>query len=176
VPELQEARAEAVAVVQEVSAPVLRLLRPIPDFIPESGPSALNWMAFNPSNEDRKAANESGNPVRVSVFDWTKTTIAQARAFRSGVPCKPFELHQTQFAKFRDKWSKSPARIVFDELDDPHRSLPGADGHCGIEGLVRADAEKKPDWKARLQDLADRCRGVDGHDENLLATASDTSQ
>ena len=50
-------------------------------------------------------------------------------------------------------------RVVRDPLEPPLAEMPGADGHCGIEGLARRPGEPKAlyrELRVRLADLSFR--------------------
>jgi hypothetical protein len=60
---------------------VLRLPVPPKDFMPDGWKPG--HLEFEPSGDDKRYAAEHGRPVRVSVWDASLTTIAEARTFRS---------------------------------------------------------------------------------------------
>ena len=131
---------------------VFRLVRPIPDFLPQGGP--LSGNAFRPSKGDIEQAAERQQPVRVSVWDRAHTTTAQGTAFRAGVEVVVFDLRVDDVCRLGASLGEPRLRVVHDELDEPERSRPGADGHSGIEGLDQAPGEPKLAWKERLRKLA----------------------
>lgn len=118
---------------------LLRLLKPIPLFVGDD--NRLGWRAFRPTKTDLTVS-----PVRVSVWDTKRTTLAQALAFRgSAVPApQPWHVQETAIAEIAQAEAWPGLRVV----DDPQKELEGAgaDGHCGIEGLEQgelAEAEHK---------------------------------
>ena len=133
---------------------VFRLIREdVSRFIPQ-GQSGFNGEAFTPSDTDKKDADELGTPVRVSVWETTVTTVEQARAFRGGMPCRAFRLQVSEVLSVRAKWPNEAARlrVVHDPL--PKGDGPGADGHCGIEGLDRPPGVGRLVFKAIRDELA----------------------
>lgn len=125
---------------------VLRLPAPPKDFVPEMW--RPTWLEFNPSSDDKRHAEQTGRPVRVSVWDATLTTAAQALAFRG---------RETIIISgaVAGVLAGGATAVVYDRLPPPESERPGADGHAGIEGLVRRQDETKPQWKERLQRVAD---------------------
>jgi hypothetical protein len=125
---------------------VLRLPAPPKEFVPENW--RPTWLEFNPSSEDKRHAEQTRRPVRVSVWDATLTTPAQALAFRGR---ETIIIGGTVAAAI----AGGATTIVYDLLLPPQNELPGADGHAGIEGLLRPEGETKQQWKDRLQRIAD---------------------
>jgi len=125
---------------------VLRLPAPPKDFVPEGW--RPTWLELNPSSEDKRHAEQTGRPVRVSVWDATLTTPAQALAFRGR---ETIIISGTVASVI----AGGAERVVYDRLSPPESERAGADGHAGIEGLLRRDSETKPQWKQRLQQVAD---------------------
>lgn len=76
-------------------AKVLRLVKRIERFIP-TGAKLPTWEAFLPSTDDAQEAAQRASPVRVSVWDASRTTISQARAFRKGVDVEAYQLSVAQ--------------------------------------------------------------------------------
>lgn len=141
-----------------VKARVLRLPKPPPDFTPDNW--RPSWQVLDPSTTDKEHAIAHGKPVRVSVWDHGRTTVEQARAFRNG-PAIVLGLQVQDVIDVAESTNR-PMRVVYDPLDPPASTLPGANGHAGIEGLERADGEPKNDRRARLAELADRMELVAG--------------
>jgi hypothetical protein len=125
---------------------VLRLPAPPKDFVPENW--RPTWLELNPSSEDKRHAEETGRPVRVSVWDAALTTPAQALAFRG----RETIIIGAHVAAVTDGGASA---VVYDWLSPPTSEQPGGGGHAGIEGLHRRDGEAKPQWKDRLQRVAD---------------------
>lgn len=136
-------------------ATVLRLVRPIPEFIAASSPE---WKAFEPSSADKSDAEESGQPVRVSVWDVKRTTLEQAIQFRGKTDVLAFTLDVSDFQDLEGRLEHHEMRIVRDPLSS---DCGGANGHCGIEGLCRASNENKTQWKTRLRAVAKLSRPAD---------------
>jgi hypothetical protein len=139
-------------------AQTLRLPKPPPEFVPD------NWRPsgkeFEPNTGDKKHAEDRGKPVRVSVWDESRTTRAQARSFRPA-PTLILGLSVQDVSSVADVF-KRELRIVYEPLDAPEDAQAGADGHAGIEGLDRAKAEEKKAWRAVLDELASRAALLEG--------------
>lgn len=140
-------------------SPLLRLPTPPPDYVPERWrPTHLD---FRPSSEDERAAADTGKPVRLSVWDETLTTVAQARAFREA---DVLVLRVAAAAVRVAATSRpDPVDVVYDELPAEDRMKPGGSGHAGIEGLDRPPGESKSAKAARRnlrQAIADECEVV----------------
>ena len=140
-------------------ATLLRLVVPKPDFIGDDGGSA-QWLSIKPSPTDSLQAAERGHPVRVSVWDVTRTTFEQATAFRRRNDCLPFTLTAADVREVGGEVGVDAMAAVYDPLDEPESQRPGADGHAGIEGLERGAKpnESKESWKYRLHLLARRLK------------------
>jgi hypothetical protein len=107
---------------------------------------------FEPSTGDKRHAEERQQRVRVSVWDETRTTTTEARAFRDG-PTIIVRVGVQEALDVAAKHTRAIA-VLYDPLDPPDDTHPGADGHSGIEGLERAKAQPKPEWRKLLEDLA----------------------
>ncbi|MFL6194974.1 MAG: hypothetical protein ACJ75H_12435, partial [Thermoanaerobaculia bacterium] len=104
-------------------------------------------------------AARTGQPPRLSVFDAGRTLVEEAQAIR-GVEdeSQAFGLLVTEVRALRVA-DLPPLRVVRDPLEPPLAEMPGADGHCGIEGLARPPGEPKSlyrELRVRLADLSFR--------------------
>ena len=130
------------------------------DFPPDS--PTLRFWHLELSENDKAHAARTGQPPRLSVFDAERTTVEQAQAiwgvekesaaFGLRVP-EIRALHVAELASLR---------VVRDPLARPLGDLPGADGHCGIEGLARRPGDPKAlyrELRVRLADLSFRLDG-----------------
>jgi hypothetical protein len=131
---------------------VCRLATVKHDFPPNS--SRLRFWHFELSQNDRSHAEKTGNPPRLSVFDMDRTTVAQALAIR-GVEQESaaFGLRVPEIRAVRTA-GLDPLRVV---RDPPLSEMPGADGHCGIEGLARRPGDPKAlvrELRVMLADLS----------------------
>lgn len=140
------------------TAHVLRLPRPPRDF--DADNSVADWHWFEPSTGDKAHAEERGKPVRVSVWDSERTTVEEARAFRSAITIV-LRLGVQDVLDVAEA-SGHPMIVVYDPLDPPDDTRAGADGHAGIEGLLRAPGQPKTAWRNRLEALATRARLIAG--------------
>ena len=139
---------------------VFRLATIKHDFPPDS--SSLRFWHFELSENDRAHAERTGQPARLSVFDSESTTVAQARAIR-GVEKEStaFGLRVQEIRAVHVS-GLAPLWVVRDPLEPPLAEMPGADGHCGIEGLARRPGESKAlyrELRVRLADLSFRFAG-----------------
>lgn len=125
---------------------VLRLPVSPKDFTPDGW--RPTHQELEPSTEDKSYAAVQGRPVRVSVWDATLTSIAEARAFRGRQII-------VIGAVAADVCGAGAAAVVYDRLEPPASEKPGAAGHAGIEGLERVSGEPKTAWRTRLQKIAD---------------------
>ena len=122
---------------------------------PPSSPRPLP-SHFEPSTADKERALATHQPVLVSVFDLSRTSVAQAIDLRSTV--KATTAFGLEIEKVRDLGLADrprALRVVRDPLDAPQSEAPGAEGHCGIEGLHRQKGEKKSLYRALRSQLAD---------------------
>jgi|GEM_PF-1563521 len=143
----------SLSAVEEVpsTAVVLRIVPTTNIFIPEGAPYPTG-EAFNPSTDEKADAVKTGNPVRVSVWDRSRTTVKQAVGFRGRTDVRAYSLDVAQIEALRDKFQRASLRVVRDP--DPALLGPGADGHCGIEGLVRINGEPRPVVRDLLHELS----------------------
>jgi hypothetical protein len=134
---------------------VFRLATVKDDFPPDS--LRLRFWHFELSQNDRAHAERTGEPPRLSVFDKERTTVAQARAIRGGEKeAVAFGLRVPDIRAV-SLAGREPLRVVRDPLESPLAEMPGADGHCGIEGLSRRPGEPKAlvrELRVRLADLS----------------------
>jgi len=141
-----------------VEAPLLRLPKPPPDFVPEGW--RATWQHFEPSTRDKEQAVLRGKPVRVSVWDGTLTSIEQARAFRQE-PTLVLRLSVQDVLDVAAR-TKHPLHVVYEPLQPPDNARPGADGHAGIEGLEKVPGQPKTIRRAMLDALASRTELIAG--------------
>jgi hypothetical protein len=136
---------------------VFRLAAIKHDFPPDS--STLRFWHFELSENDKNHAESVGQLPRLSVFDSERTRVAEARAIW-GVEKEPvaFGLRIPEIRAVHVP-GLEPLRVVRDPLEPPLAEMPGADGHCGIEGLARRPGEPKAlyrELRVRLADLSFR--------------------
>jgi hypothetical protein len=129
-------------------------------FPPDS--EKLHVVHLELSENDKAQAVQRGTPPLLSVFDGSRTTVAQAEAIRS-VPgdSLAFGLWVQEVGVLNFLGMRQPLRVLRDPLDPPLSGFPGADGHCGIEGLDRRPGEDRKIYKelrVRLADLSFRYR------------------
>lgn len=134
---------------------VFRLVTEEERFIPEGAPYP-NGEVFVPSSGDEREAEERRCPIRVSVWDLGRTSVAQARTFRAvPKPCRAWVLPVRDVRELAEATPRPALRCVRDPLVD---GRPGTSGHCGLEGLDRRPGESKLVLKALRQQLAERLK------------------
>jgi len=140
---------------------VFRLAALKQDFPPDS--PTLRFWHFELSQNDKAHAARTGQPPRLSVFDAERTTPVQAQAIwgmerdSTAFGLRVREIRALHVAGL------APPRVVRDPLAPPLGEIPGADGHCGIEGLARRPGEPKAlyrELRVRLADLSFRFPSV----------------
>lgn len=139
---------------------VFRLATIKHNFPPES--EKLHVLHLELSENDKRQAAERGGPALLSVFDATRTTTSQAETIR-GIPDESlaFGLRVPEVRSLEILGMRQPLRIVRDPLEPPLADLPGAEGHCGVEGLERLPGEDRRvyrELRVRLADLSFRYR------------------
>jgi hypothetical protein len=124
-------------------------------FPPDS--EKLQVSHFELSENDKRCAEETGSPPLLSVFEGARTTVAQAVAIR-GVQAESaaFGLRVEDVLEVRVAGLERCLRVLRDPLFSPLSEMPGADGHCGIEGLDRRPFEEKRLYRELRVHLADR--------------------
>jgi len=94
---------------------------------------------FKPSSDDEREAKEKGTSVRLTVWDCERTSIEQCRAirkFNAAIETVAIALLVDSVNSIGIPEQSHSLRVVRDPLDDPAvAAMPGAKGHCGIEGL-----------------------------------------
>lgn len=134
----------------ELEAGVVFRLASIKDTFPPNSPK-LHVGHLELSDRDKNRT-----PALLSVFEGPRTTVEQAIAIR-GVSS------ESAAYGFRVEEIRGIAveglprlRVVRDPLDPPECDLPGADGHCGIEGLYRSPGQPKQQFRELRVLLADK--------------------
>ena len=140
---------------------VFRLAALKQDFPPDS--PTLRFWHFELSQNDKAHAVRTGQPPRLSVFDAERTTPEQAKAiWGMERGSTAFGLLVREIRAFHVA-GLARLRVVRDPLAPPLGEMPGADGHCGIEGLARRPGEPKAlyrELRVRLADLSFRFLGA----------------
>lgn len=135
---------------------VLRVMSPKPRFEPKDGHAVPE--AFEPNTGDKNAAKKRNEPVRVSVWDDSETSLEQVMSFRDLKEVRPYYLPVTRALELRSLAVYERLKIVYDDVGEEDRNKPGADGHGGIEGLDRNPKEGFLEHMDRLALLADRAK------------------
>lgn len=144
------------------SGVVFRLAKVKEDFPPDS--PRLKSIHLELSTRDRLQAERTGRAPLLSVFDLGRCTVGQARTIHGGDSeslAYGFEVIAVRTIRLE---GVSTLRVLRDPLDPPDFDLPGADGHCGIEGLERPPGAPKMlyrELRTRLADLSFRVTNQD---------------
>jgi hypothetical protein len=147
---------QAPAIELGFEATTLRLVRDEPRFIPP-GAKFPNSIAIEPTNEDKEDARRRGLPIRVSVWDRARTSVSQAVTFRRSVePLRAYSLPVAGVVAVKNRFNLARLRVVEDPLEDLGEE-PGADGHCGVEGLDREQGQPRSAWRDMLDELLQYC-------------------
>jgi hypothetical protein len=125
-------------------------------------PQRATLEDFEPSSEDKAGAAANDGHVLISVWDTARTTMDQVLAIRgrAGQELPAFVLSVEEVVEIRAP-GRDALYVVRDPLPEPERSLPGADGHCGIGDLARKPGEPRAlvrEICSRLVDIS-RARG-----------------
>lgn len=110
---------------------------------------------FEPTGKEKQNPAANGH-VRISVFDYSRTTVAQIFAIRRipvhslpvfGLPVERINTIQAE--------GRAPLYVVRDPMPEPDCFLSGADGHCGIGNLARRSGEQRAVIKDLCSQLVD---------------------
>lgn len=146
---------------------VYRVIKPKMTYHIPDGALYPTWEALVPSTEDKRHT-----PVRVSVWDSRKTTAQQAVDMRNAASGENsrqqpddfyvFSMSTSDVEQASKKYKNDKLRVVSDPDGIPPSiaTMPGVDGHAGIEGLDLEKGQPKPSWKSLLSDLAACCKLV----------------
>ncbi len=107
----------------------------VPKMLRSEAHRVPNYSHFRPSSGDKKESKEKGIPVRISVWDSERTTPTEAIGFRIQDPedLIVVGLDVESVTAISIPSSDRFLAIVRDPLLSDAR--PGADGHCGLQGL-----------------------------------------
>jgi hypothetical protein len=135
--------------MEELEKGIVFRLATIKDTFPPDSPR-LHVAHLELSERDKER-----DPPLLSVFDGGRTTVRQAEVIR-GVDAESaaFGFYVETIRSLRIAGLRS-LRVVRDPLEPPASALPGADGHCGIEGLHRAPGDEKRLYRELRVRLAD---------------------
>lgn len=140
------------------SGVVFRLAKVKEDFPPDS--PKLKSIHLELSTRDRLHAERTAHPPLLSVFDVERCTVGQARTIHGGdTESLAFGFEVVAVRKVRIEEGVLTLRVLRDPLEPPDSDLPGAEGHCGIEGLERPLGVPKMlyrELRTRLADLSFR--------------------
>jgi hypothetical protein len=112
---------------------------------------------FVPSTPEREIEDRTGI-LLISVFDRSRTTVAQARQIRRAEgEFAAFELDVIKICSIEIPESNPlrSLRVVRDPIEPELAAMPGANGHCGIEGLGKKPCPVKSNRKKLRSKLCD---------------------
>lgn len=125
---------------------VCRLVKITQSFPPGSKKPRVDH--FCPSTLEKEEAEKRGVAALVSAFDEERTTLEQAkRIYGSAKDCIGFGLSVREIRKIKVPNTNKKLCVLRDPLPAEMANLPGASGHCGIEGLQRPAGAGKEDYK-----------------------------
>lgn len=142
---------------------MLRLVTVKEVFLPKGVEGFPVGEAFVPTKSDKDEADARGRPVLVSVWEHGVTTADQAAAIRRA----DAERDGRSPGEFVPWWLKTadvedagttPDRVRVLHDPRPKEDGAGAVGHAGIKGLERVSGERKTEWRAMLDRLAEKAR------------------
>ena len=110
-------------------------------------------LDFQPSSDDIRTGS-------VTVWDSELTTPSQALSMMSGPDSRPvFRLNVDTIRKLGYRalgdQKQRNLRVLRELLPPEQRKQPGADGHCGIRGLIRPAGVKRALYRELLDELAE---------------------
>ena len=128
---------------------VFRLANIKATFPPDSPKLHVGHLDLSDRDKER-------HPPLLSVFEGRKTSVEQAAAIR-GVSSESaaYGFRVDEIRRIQVEGLQG-LRVVRDPLDPPECDLPGADGHCGIEGLYRPPGQSKQQFRELRVLLADK--------------------
>jgi hypothetical protein len=129
--------------MEELERGIVFRLATLKETFPPDSPR-LHVSHFDLSENDKTEGERRGRPPLLSVFDGQRTLVAQAVQIR-GVEAESaaFGLRVEHVRSVRVIGLSRSFRVLRDPLGTPASELPGAEGHCGIEGLDRRPGEEK---------------------------------
>jgi hypothetical protein len=135
----------------ELERGIVFRLATIKDTFPPGSPK-LHVAHLELSDRDK-----ARNPPLLSVFEGLRTTVEQAKAIR-GVSAESaaFGLRVEGIRTVQVEGVAAGLRVLRDLLEPPLSEMPGADGHCGIDGLHRRPGEPKQRYRELRVRLADQ--------------------
>lgn len=142
--------------MQEIERGIVFRLATIKETFPPTS-EKLHVSHLELSENDKKHAAERGRPPLLSVFEAIRTKVHEAEAIRGVLSeSAAFGLRIEDILAVQVPGLERVLRVLRDPLDPPHSELPGADGHCGIEGLDRRPSEPKQLYRELRVKLADK--------------------
>ncbi|MGH9322442.1 MAG: hypothetical protein ACRD3V_21475 [Vicinamibacteria bacterium] len=144
---------------------VIRLAK-VKDTFPADSIKPLE-IHFDPSSDEKSLAEATGKPLRISEWDHSRTSVSEAQAIVGlGVERIAFALRVAEVRSIRIPGTTNHLRIVRDPIDPPLAHMPGANGHCGLEGLGKELCPQKDAFRflrSKLKDLASRITDESKH-------------
>jgi hypothetical protein len=141
--------------MEELERGIVFRLATVKESFPPDSPR-LHVSHFDLSENDKRDGERRGRPPLLSVFDGERTLVEQAVLIR-GVEADSaaFGVHVEHVCRVQVAGLSRSLRVLRDPLEPPASELPGAEGHCGIEGLDRRPGEEKRLYREARVLLAD---------------------
>jgi hypothetical protein len=141
--------------MEELKQGTIFRLASLKETFPPDSPR-LNAAHFELSANDRLDGERKGRSPLLSVFDGERTRVEEAFHIR-GVAAESaaYAVRVEEIRSIRVTGLSRSLRVLRDPLEPPLADLPGAEGHCGIEGLDRRAGEEKRLYRELRVLLAD---------------------
>lgn len=115
-----------------------------------------NSLKLNVGHFELSERDKERTPPLLSVFEGAKTTVEQATVIRGAAgESASFGLRVEEVLAIEVQ-GLPRLRVLYDPLEPPKCDLPGADGHCGIEGLYRPPSQPRKLYRELRVRLADK--------------------
>lgn len=135
--------------MEELEEGIVFRLATIKDTFPPDAPK------LHVSHLELSARDKERDSPLLSVFDGSRTSVRQAEVIR-GVTAESAAFgFRVEVIRGIQISGLQRLRVLRDPLDPPLSELPGAEGHCGIDGLHRAPGEEKKLYREMRVRLAD---------------------
>jgi len=129
--------------MEELERGIVFRLATLKETFPPDSPK-LHVAHFDLSENDKRDGERRGRVPLLSVFDGERTLVEQGIVIRGiEAASAAYGLRVESVRSVRVLGFARPLRVLRDPLEPPLSELPGAEGHCGIEGLDRRPGEEK---------------------------------
>jgi hypothetical protein len=129
--------------MEELERGIVFRLATLKESFPPDSPR-LHVSHFDLSENDKRDGERRGRSPLLSVFDGESTLVEQEALIR-GVEADSasFGVRVEHVRRVQVTGLSRSLRVLRDPLEPPACDFPGAEGHCGIEGLDRRPGEEK---------------------------------